>query len=171
MREELMDEMEMFPFNQSYPDNHFAAPAVLPYEAYFNYIDDELPPDGPVAFGLHPNAEIAMKTKQGDDLFRFILELQPRTGGSSAAENTDQQIMTQLDLIANAAKDVNYNLEDIALSMLNEEGKRGPFQTVFLQECERMNILSREMVRSLNELKLGLEGSLQMSEKMDKLKK
>jgi len=170
MKEELMDEMEMFPFNQSYPDEHFACPAVLPYDQYFNYIDEELPPDGPVAFGLHPNAEIAMKTKQGDELFRNILELQPRTGGATSADNTDSQIISQVDLIIRPAAEVNYKLEDIALQMVDENGKRGPFQTVFLQECERMNILCREIVRSLNELKLGLEGSLQMSERMDRLK-
>jgi len=127
--------MEMFPFNQSYPDEHFACPAVLPYDQYFNYIDEELPPDGPVAFGLHPNAEIAMKTKQGDELFRNILELQPRTGGATSADNTDSQIISQVDLIIRPAAEVNYKLEDIALQMVDENGKRGPFQTVFLQEC------------------------------------
>lgn len=171
LREELMDEMEMFPFNQSFPDDHFASPAVLPYEQYFNYIDEELPPDSPVAFGLHPNAEIAMKTRQGDDLFRTILELQPRTAGAGGgADNTDSQIMTQVDWMVKCVVDVNFRLEDIALQMVDESGKRGPYQNVFLQECERMNILTREIVRSLGEVKLGLEGLLQMSERMDKLK-
>ena len=40
-----------------------------------------------------------------------------------------------------------------------------------VQECERMNILCREMRRSLRELDLGLSGELQMSERMEELKR
>ena len=33
---------------------------------------------------------------------------------------------------------------------------KGPYQNVFLQECEIMNNLTAEMSRSLKELKMGL---------------
>ena len=45
----------------------------------------------------------------------------------------------------------------------------GPFQTVYLQECEAMNVLVREMARSLGELELGMKGELTMSSKMEEL--
>jgi hypothetical protein len=32
MREDLMDEMELYPFNESSPDDSFRAPPVLPFE-------------------------------------------------------------------------------------------------------------------------------------------
>lgn len=47
--------------------------------------------------------------------------------------------------------------------------ERGPYQYVFLQECERMNTLVKEMKRSLHELHLGLVGELTMSERMETL--
>lgn len=47
----------------------------------------------------------------------------------------------------------------------------GPYQTVFWQECDRMNILLAEIVRSLKELEAGLKGQLTMSESMEALQK
>ena len=68
--------------------------------------------------------------------------------------------------IKDSVKDQHFNLEDIATQIMED---RGPFQNVFLQECERMNHLTYEMLRSLDELDLGLAGELQMSNKMEEL--
>jgi len=50
-----------------------------------------------------------------------------------------------------------------------EGEQRDPYQNVFMQECERMNILCEEMRRSLVELGQGLSGELQMSSLMETL--
>lgn len=44
-----------------------------------------------------------------------------------------------------------------------------PYVVVALQEAERANTLVREMRRSLEELQLGLDGALNMSERMEQL--
>jgi dynein heavy chain len=59
-----------------------------------------------------------------------------------------------------------FDTEDIGRSL--EE--LGPFQNVFLQEMDVMNILLTEVVRSLKELQLGFAGELTMSDAMDALK-
>ncbi len=46
-----------------------------------------------------------------------------------------------------------------------------PYVVVALQEAERMNALLVEMKRSMEELLLGLDGALNMSEKMEALAK
>ncbi len=58
-----------------------------------------------------------------------------------------------------------FNVEQIKTSVV----ERGPFQNVFLQEIEYMNVLIVEIVRSLDELKLGFLGQLTISEKMESL--
>lgn len=45
------------------------------------YIDDNLPPESPYLYGLHPNAEIGFLTQTSEKLFRTLLEMQPRDGG------------------------------------------------------------------------------------------
>lgn len=44
-----------------------------------------LPQESPVLYGLHPNAEIGFLTTQSENLFKMILELQPRETGAAAS--------------------------------------------------------------------------------------
>mmetsp|Transcript_17270 Transcript_17270/g.33650 ORF Transcript_17270/g.33650 Transcript_17270/m.33650 type:complete len:4514 (+) Transcript_17270:154-13695(+) len=168
IKEELLDEMELFPFSESFPETRFRSPPVLSYDQYFEYMDLELPSESPVAFGLHPNAEIAVKTEDADTLFRYIMELQPRTaaGGGEDAQSPQALVQQLLESIVERIKGIKFSLEDIASAVAEE---RGPYQNVFLQECDRMNQLINEMLRSLRELELGLSGELQMSPKMEDL--
>jgi len=62
-------------------------------------------------------------------------------------------------------RDVKFDIESVA-SGLDEVG---PFQNVILQECERMNSLVGEIVRSLVELDLGFKGDLTVSDAMEEL--
>ena len=57
MQDNLLDEANMFPFTDGTPVQ-FKAPSPTNYDKYIEYIDLELPPESPVAFGMHPNAEI-----------------------------------------------------------------------------------------------------------------
>lgn len=53
--------------------------SVLPrVQGYHMYIDENLPPESPYLYGLHPNAEIGFLTVTSDRLFRTVLEMQPK---------------------------------------------------------------------------------------------
>lgn len=56
----------------------FAVPPNTDYRSYHKYIDEMLPAENPQLYGLHPNAEIGFLTNQADNLFKIVLELQPR---------------------------------------------------------------------------------------------
>ena len=63
MTDRLLDEMEMFPFLQQSGSSggvsfSFKAPAPTTFENYLERIDAQLPDETPMAYGLHPNAEI-----------------------------------------------------------------------------------------------------------------
>ena len=64
----------------------FASPPNMDYQGYHSYIDETLPPETPYLYGLHPNAEIGFLTGTSENLFRTVLEMQPRdssgAGGS-----------------------------------------------------------------------------------------
>ena len=55
----------------------------MDYQNYHKYIDEMLPPESPILYGLNPNAEIGFLTNQAENLFKMILELQPRDFSSS----------------------------------------------------------------------------------------
>ena len=64
------------------------------------------------------------------------------------------QIKSLLDEITEKLPD-EFNMHEIQAKVPPEE--RTPYVIVAFQECERMNILTSEMKRSLKELDLGLK--------------
>ena len=62
MNDSLLDEAEMFPFIEG-KNISFKCPTPLSHENYIKHIETELPPETPLAYGMHPNAEIDFRTK------------------------------------------------------------------------------------------------------------
>lgn len=62
-------------------------------QGYHEYINDNLPPESPYLYGLHPNAEIGFLTVTSERLFRTVLEMQPKesdAGGGSGASREEK---------------------------------------------------------------------------------
>lgn len=166
MKDELLDEMELFPFNKEEKDVSFISPSPTTYERYIEHIDEKLKGDTPIAFGLHPNAEIGFRTDQSEKLFQFLNELQPRDSSGSEGETTPRsEAEKALQEFLDTFGETKFEVDDIS-SALEE---RGPFQNVLILELEHMNRLLVEIKRSLEELKLGFDGQLTMTEAMDSL--
>ncbi|XP_006898632.1 PREDICTED: LOW QUALITY PROTEIN: dynein heavy chain 9, axonemal [Elephantulus edwardii] len=144
----------------------FPLPGNMDYNGYHQYIDAELPPESPYLYGLHPNAEIGFLTQTSEKLFRTVLELQPRDShtGEGAGATREEKVKALLEEILERVTD-EFNIPELMAKV--EE--RTPYIVVALQECERMNILTREIQRSLRELDLGLKGELTMTSDMENL--
>jgi len=169
MRDELLDEIEMIPYADgklSWP-----SPPPGPHEKYLEHIET-MPPESPLFFGMHPNAEINFRTVQCDMTFDMLMMLAGTGGGGGGdgddvaqsplaiAEQTCGEILEEV-------QEKKFATDEVGRSMSDEE--KGPYQFVFLQECEYMNGLVYEMVRGLRELQLGFKGELTMSEVMEDL--
>uniref|UniRef100_A0A8C5P182 Dynein, axonemal, heavy chain 9 n=1 Tax=Jaculus jaculus TaxID=51337 RepID=A0A8C5P182_JACJA len=144
----------------------FLLPGHMDYSSYHQYIDMELPPESPYLYGLHPNAEIGFLTQTSEKLFRTVLELQPRDSqaGDGIGTTREEKVKALLEEILERVTD-EFNIPDLMAKV--EE--RTPYIVVAFQECERMNILTREIQRSLKELQLGLKGELTMTSDMENL--
>uniref|UniRef100_A0A8B9TAI3 Dynein heavy chain 9, axonemal n=1 Tax=Anas platyrhynchos TaxID=8839 RepID=A0A8B9TAI3_ANAPL len=130
------------------------------------YIDDSLPPESPYLYGLHPNAEIGFLTQTSEKLFRIVLEMQPRDSsmGEGGVVTKEETVKALLDEMLEKLID-EFNIAELMAKV--EE--RTPYVVVAFQECERMNILTSEIKRSLKELDLGLKGELTMTSDMENL--
>lgn len=71
MTERILEEEELFPFIEG-RNISFKCPPPLQYEKYLEHIDQECPPETPLAYGLHPNAEIDFRTSQCLELFKTL---------------------------------------------------------------------------------------------------
>lgn len=119
---------------------------------------------------MHPNAEIDFRTTECLNLFIMLVELQPKDAAAGEGGDTVQSKVAEfMSRVEDEAQlDSNKpNVEDI-LSKLTEEDRR-PYQNVFLQECELICCLIKEIVRSLAEIKLANAGALTMTEQMETL--
>uniref|UniRef100_A0A8C2VBK0 Dynein axonemal heavy chain 17 n=1 Tax=Chinchilla lanigera TaxID=34839 RepID=A0A8C2VBK0_CHILA len=163
----------------------FQIPPNLDYKGYHEYIDENLPPESPYLYGLHPNAEIGFLTVTSEKLFRTVLEMQPKETDSGAGTGvsreekagpllcsshdkdllgTDFQVKAVLDDILEKIPE-SFNMAEI----MAKAAEKTPYVVVAFQECERMNILTNEMRRSLKELNLGLKGELTITTDMEDL--
>ncbi|KAL3988340.1 receptor tyrosine-protein kinase erbB-2 [Sarotherodon galilaeus] len=133
---------------------------------YHDFIDEMLPHESPVHYGLHPNAEIEFLTVTSDNLFHTLLELQSPDVviGEGASQTLEEKVKSILDEVLEKLPE-EYNMSDIT----SKTAERSPYILVCFQECERMNTLIYEIRRSLKELDLGLKGELAMSSEMEKL--
>jgi len=128
------------------------------YEDFLNHIDYNLPPENPVAFGLHPNADISYLQTECSSLFSSLIEI---GGGAGQSKEAVIEKMVE-DFLERLPGD--FSLFDIK-SRIGENFT--PYLVVLLQECERMNILLGTMRKSLIDLQLGLQGALNISDMMD----
>lgn len=165
----LLDEAEMFPFSEG-KGISFKSPAALSHEKYIEYIETELPPETPLAFAMHPNAEIDFRTSQCINLFNMLTELQPKggAGGGDGAGQNDAVLDFIVRVNDEASLESNkLNIDDIVGKLTDDT--RGPYQSAFLQECECMNVLIVVIVSSLADIQLAFKGELTMSESMESL--
>ncbi|XP_036884188.1 dynein heavy chain 9, axonemal isoform X2 [Sturnira hondurensis] len=144
----------------------FPLPGNMDYNGYHQYIDTKLPPESPYLYGLHPNTEIGFLTQSSEKLFRTVLELQPRDSHTrdGAGATREEKVKALLEEILERVTD-EFNLPEL----MTKVEECTPYTAVVFQECERMNVLTREIQRSLRELHLGLKGELTMTGDMENL--
>jgi len=167
MRQELLDEMELYPYCEG-SNFTFKSPVPSNYSRYINHIDEGITKGTPIAFGLHPNAEIDFRTTQSSILFNTLIKLQPRQKSNTIDED---QVSPEI-IASNVTQEILETYQDILLDIEGVEDsleEKGPYQNVFIQECNAMNTLLKEIKRSLNELRMGFQGELTMSDAMENL--
>lgn len=133
-------------------------------EDYARFLEERLPAEQPLLFGLHANAEINYLTDFSETVMNTILVT--TGGGGGGGGSAEDQIAEQIALYLGSLPP-QYNMLEIK-SKIKE---LGPYIIVALQECERMNTLMGEMKKSLSDLDQGLKGHLNITDAMEDLAK
>jgi dynein heavy chain len=132
------------------------------YLSFEEYIKTQLPGETPALYGLHPNAEIGFLTTECNTLFATVMELSSGSGGGGGGKDKVVQD-SMLKLLGQCP--ASFNVFEINLRIQEKH----PFVVVLMQEIDRMNTLLDSIRKTLSDLKLGLEGALNISDAMDNL--
>ena len=92
------------------------------------YIEEVMPLESAIAFGLHPNAEVGFKQREADFFCRSLLSLQPHEQDNEGGSNPEGRAKLVLDDILTRLPEP-FKLEEIRAAM--EEPT--PFAMVALQ--------------------------------------
>ena len=140
------------------------------YSSYSEFISKSLPPESPLIYGLHPNAEIGFLSNKAETLFQTVLRLEvgseeaASSGGGGGAGSLLRETLSDLSKRCPAP----FNLIELAdrakQRVLDADG---PYNVVLIQECTRLNTLVTEIASTLDELQKGLNGQLNMSQGME----
>lgn len=144
----------------------YVVPPNMDYKGYHQYIDENLPPESPYLYGLHPNAEIGVLTQTSENLFKTLLEMQPKDagGGGEGGMTMEEKVKAMLDEIMEKLPE-----EFPLIELYQRAEEKTPYVVVALQEAERMNGLLNEIRRSLKACDLGLKGELTITPQMEAL--
>lgn len=147
---------------------NFKAPVPESYDYLAKYIETALPDESPLMYGMHPNAQLSLLTAQGETLFKTIMDVSGGggSGGGGSAGPSEERVRRGVQEFLETLPE-QFNMVEIEARVKD----RTPYVMVALQEATRMNFLLSEMRQSLDELQLGLDGALNMSERMEELAK
>ena len=74
----------------------------MSYDKYLEHIDTTMGGDTPIAFGLHPNAEIDFRTQQSDTMFK----VPDATSGNPFARAQNRQAAILKAMLPRSVRDV-----------------------------------------------------------------
>ena len=110
-------------------------------------------------------AEFVLKSGSKGVIMVLPVRLDTKLGGSGGGDGDDDGAMSPMaiaqmtcDEILEEVNEKKFPTDDVSRGM-NEEDK-GPYQFVFLQECEYMNALLYEMVKGLQETRFFFGGQI-----------
>jgi len=100
------------------------------------------------------------------------LDLTPKDDADAGAGDVKSNVDIAAEQIKLILEDMNlrgliFNMEDIKTRI--DIDNKTPYQNVFMQEIEYMNMLMEAMVNSLEEISQGLQGLLTISEAMEQI--
>jgi len=152
MQDRLLDEYEMCPFTNG---KLFTFKSMSPttYKAYEEHIEKGIKEETPISVGMHPNTENNYRINFANTMYGLLLEVLPLDSGEDDGDEEEGQksgggniVDEKIAFITEAIpkdKSNDYPGRQFEIAKLGIDRKNiKPFQNAFLQELERINVLT-----------------------------
>ena len=145
-------------------DNLYPTIPLCKYEQVFATISTFPTEDSPSIFGFHPSALNALHLNQSNRLIEWVLGVQPRDSGGSAASKDDEIVMGIVnDLDAQIPLPILTKHANPSLFESNYGDRPNSLTVVLMQEVERYNRLINVIHTSLSDVEKAIKGEVVMS--------
>eukprot|EP01135_Chromosphaera_perkinsii_P010177 Nk52_evm43s2039 gene=Nk52_evmTU43s2039 len=142
----------------------YTIPKCTNIDEFRNYIENLPLVDTPEIFGLHPNADITFQTRKSSDMLATIMLLQPKDSGGSGGETREDTVMKMAnEFLEKCPPEYLKHQVKAALTKLSI---RAPLTIFLSQELDRMQKVIQNVRGTLKDLKLAIDGTIIMNEKL-----
>lgn len=112
-----------------------------------------MPPETPLAFGLHPNTEIGYRTQQCEDLFKTLMESQGAGGSASASKGGSTEVEGEavstillLDTLGGTSEEVSQAQSSVGSGRISQERASTAGWRSHLLWCRKVHL--RRVIRA-----------------------
>jgi dynein heavy chain len=120
--------------------------------------------DTPEAFGLHPNANITYQTNTADEILSTIMSIQPKDSSSGMGETRESVVYRLCDDMLQKLPD-DYIPHEVKAALIKMDILQ-PLNIFLKQEVDRMQKVITNVRNTLKDLKLAIDGTIIMNEKL-----
>ncbi len=120
--------------------------------------------DTPEAFGLHPNANITYQTNTADEILSTIVSIQPKDSSSGVGETREAVVYRLCDDMLQKLPD-DYVPHEVKAALIKMDILQ-PLNIFLKQEVDRMQKVITNVRNTLKDLKLAIDGTIIMNEKL-----
>ena len=135
-----------------------------PFEQVFPTISAFPTEDSPSIFGFHPSALNALHLNQSNKIIEWVLGVQPRDAGGTAASKDDEIVLNIVhDLSGQIPLPISTKHANQSLFESNFGDRPNSLTVVLMQEIERFNKLINIIHNSLSDVEKAIKGEVVMS--------
>jgi dynein heavy chain len=146
------------------PDRQYLQIGLVEYDALSDHVSRFPGRDTPAIFGFHPKALNALQMNQSTQMINWILGVQPKEAGGSAAARDDDTVLAMAEeLTGLIPQSITIKGAHAALFEQTPSGRPNSLTVVLLQEVERYNTLLSVIHHSLRAVAQAIRGEIVMS--------
>ena len=161
-----------YKFVPTLPDSHYEVPASPEHTKYMAQIESMPEQDSPLAFGLHPNADLTFRLKESTEMLNILIDTQPKDAASSTGKSPEAEVRDQLE--KNMLPDLPDNWNEVELlekiksmkgprGLNNATGFRVPLNVFLYQELTRFQKILTLVRTTMKNIISAVDGTIIMT--------
>lgn len=153
------------------PDSHYEVPASPEHNKWLSEVEQMPDRDSPLAFGLHPNADLTFRLKESVEMLNTLIDTQPKDAGTSGGKTPEAEVRDHLE--KNLLPDLPPNWNEVEMyekirSMkgpkgLSDVGMKVPLNVFLYQELTRFQKILIQVRNTMKSIIAAVDGTIIMT--------